>query len=126
MATGGSIESVSLAGREFAVASDADASVKLGGFENEQQSNGNSTSRLIKTRVAWAVTGLQLEVDDSNGDHDFLQERADAKRNEVFTITYADGTTRQGSGAITGELMLSTQSATAAVNFAGPGKLTRQ
>jgi hypothetical protein len=126
MGTGGSIESISIAGRSYAVAADADAQVKFGGFENEHQANGNGTARQIKTRVVWAVTGLTLDIDDDNGDHEFLQERADSKRDEVFTITYASGAVYQGTGGPTGEIQKSTQSTTAAVNFTGPGKLTKQ
>jgi hypothetical protein len=67
-AVGGSIESVSIKGRGFAVAADADASRKLGGFENENQMNGNGTTRTIKTRVGWMVSGLSLSLDDTMGD----------------------------------------------------------
>jgi len=37
---GGSIESITLGGREFAVAADAESQRKLGGWENEVQANG--------------------------------------------------------------------------------------
>jgi len=47
-ATGGSIESITMDGREFAVAADAESQRKLGGFENEVQANGNGTARIIK------------------------------------------------------------------------------
>ena len=50
---GGSIESVSVDNQLFAVAADADATMQLGGFNNEIQPNGDGTSRIIKTRVAW-------------------------------------------------------------------------
>ncbi len=43
-AVGGSIESVTLDGRTFAVAADAEAQRKLGGFENEVQANGDGTA----------------------------------------------------------------------------------
>ena len=126
MATGGSIEEVSFAGRSFAVASDAEAQVKIGGFENEVQNNGNGTARQIKNRVPWSITGLALEISHADGDLEFLQERADGKLFEVFTITLADETVYQGTAQITGELQGSTQSATATVNFQGPKKLTIQ
>lgn len=125
-ATGGSIESVTLDGRNFPVAADAEAQRKLGGFENEVQANGNGTARLIKTRVPLSIDGLTLEVDDGRGDHEFLQELSD--RNDFFpvAITYASGSTYQGSAQITGELQASSQNATAAVSLMGPGRLTRQ
>lgn len=125
-ATGGSIESVTLDGRNFPVAADAEVQRKLGGFENETQPNGNGTARLVKTRVPAMLSGVVVEVDDARGDHEFLQELSD--RNDFFpvAITYASGATYQGSLQITSELQYSSQNATAGFDMAGPGVLTRQ
>lgn len=125
-AVGGSIESITLDGREFPVAADAEAQRKLGGFENEVQANGNGTARLIKTRVPLSLDGLTVESDDDRGDNEFLQ--ALSNRNDYFpiAITYASGLTYQGSAIITGELAVSSQNATAAVSLMGPGELTKQ
>jgi hypothetical protein len=76
-AVGGSIESVSLNGRNFAVAADAEAQRKLGGFENEVMANGDGTARLIKTRVPLSLDGLTVEVDDDRGDQEFLHDLTD-------------------------------------------------
>jgi len=125
-AVGGSLESVTLAGRYFAVAADAESNRKIGGFENEVQMNGDGTARLIKTRVPFMVDGLQLDVDDFAGDHEFLQELAD--RNDFFEMsaTYASGAVWQGNGQITDELQFSNQSSTCAVSMQGTGTLTQQ
>jgi hypothetical protein len=125
-AIGGSIESVSIRGRSFAVASDADAQVKLGGFQNEVQPNGDGSARTIKTRAAWSITGLQLEIQDARGDQEFLQEIQDGLDDVSITITYASGVTRQGQGTVVDEVQYSTQNATASVSFGGPGSLTQQ
>lgn len=125
-AVGGSIESVTLRGREFAVAADAEAQRKLGGWENEVMANGNSTARLIKTRVPLSLAGLTLEVDDDRGDHEFLQDLANAPDFFPIAITYASSLTYQATAQIVGELQASSQNATAAVNLAGPGVLTKQ
>jgi len=125
-AVGGSIESVSIRGRVFAVAADAEAQRKLGGWENEVQANGNATARLIKTRVPLSIDGLTLEVDDDRGDHEFLQATSDLKDFFAIAITYASGATYQATAQITGELQASSQSATAAVSLMGPGTLTKQ
>ena len=124
-AVGGSIESVTIRGREFAVAADAEAQRKLGGFENEVQANGNGTARIIKTRVPLSLDGMTLEVDDSRGDHEFLQETANLSDFWPLAITYASGITYQGTAQIVGEMQTSSQNATAAVSFMGPGVLTR-
>lgn len=125
-AIGGSIESVTLAGREFAVAADAEANRKMGGFENEVLANGNGTARLIKTRVPMAIDGLTLVVDDARGDHEYLQ--ALSNRNDFFPvgITYVSGLTYGGTGQITGELQSSSKATTAQVSLMGPGVLSKQ
>lgn len=126
-AVGGSIESVNLDGRDFAVAADAEGQRKLGGFENEVQANGDGeTARLIKTRVPLMVEGLTLEVDNDRGDQEFLQELADAFDFFAGAVTYADGTVWQGNVAITGELKYNSANATASVSLSGPGKLVKQ
>ena len=102
-AVGGSIESITLDGRNFAVAADAEAQRKLGGFENEVQSNGDGTARLIKTRVPLSLDGLTLEIDDDRADQEFLQELTN--RNDFFpvVISYASGNDYQGTAQIVGE-----------------------
>lgn len=123
---GGSIESVNINGRTFAVAADADANRKIGGFENEVLSNGDGTARLIKTRVPFSKEGLTLSVDDDRGDQEFLQDIADSKGFVPINATYASGAVWQGSGQLTGDLVYSSQAATASVNIMGTGKLTKQ
>lgn len=125
-AVGGSIESISINGREFAVASDAEANRKLGGFENEVQANGNGTARIVKTRVPWALDGVQVEIDDSRGDQEFLQGIADGNVFVDVAISFASGLVYQGQGTITGEVQASSQNATASVSLGGPGQMTAQ
>jgi hypothetical protein len=126
MATGGSIESIAIAGREYAVPADAEYQLKLGGFENEVQANGNGTARIIKLRVPWSLTGGSVVVDDDNGDLEFLQERANSSRYEVITITYASGAIYQGTGIPTGEVQKSSQSTTVPIEFMGQGAASKQ
>lgn len=125
-AVGGSVESINLDGRLFSIAADADITVKLGGSENDVLANGDGTGRLIKTRVPFGLDGAPVVIDDSRGDHEFLQ--ALANRREFFPInaTFASGAVWQGTGQITGELSRSTQNATATVNVMGTGTLTQQ
>lgn len=125
-AIGGSLESISMAGREFAIAADAEAQRKLGGFENEVQANGNGTARIVKTRVPLSLDGLTLEVDDSRGDHEFLQDLANQNDYFVIALTYASGEVYQGTAQIVGDLQSSSQATTAAVSLMGPGVLTKQ
>ena len=123
---GGSIESMNLNGRTFAVAADADVNRKIGGFENEVLGNGDGSARLIKTRTPFSKEGITLSVDDDRGDQEFLQDLADMKGFFPINATYVSGAVWQGSGQLTGDLVYSSQSATAAVNIMGTGKLTQQ
>jgi len=125
-AVGGSIESVTLDGRSFAVAADAEANRKLGGFENEVLSNGDGTARLIKTRVPWSLDGLTVEVDDNREDQEFLQRLTSRSDYWPLSVTYASGQTYQGTAQIVGENPASSQNATAAISLMGPGKLKKQ
>lgn len=126
MATGGSIESTSIGGREFTVAGDADSSRDLGGFTIEFQPNGNGTAREIKTRKPWQLTGLTIEIDDSRGDQEYLQNIMDSGDIVAIGITYVTGETYQGQGKPSGDLQASSASATADVTLSGPQKLSRQ
>jgi len=125
-AVGGSIESITLDGREFPVAADVEAQRKLGGFENEVQANGDGTARLIKTRVPLSIDGLSIESDDDRGDHEFLQALSDRPDFFPIAITYASGLTYQGTAQLVGEMQTSSQNATASVSLMGPGILTKQ
>lgn len=127
MATpGGSVESVSLAGRLFTVAADSDGQRSLGGFQNENQMNGDGSSRPIKTRMPWVLGGLALSIDDARGDQEFLQGLADRSDYFAFAVTFVSGRVYQARGQIVDEIAMSTQSVTAPLTFSGPGKLVSQ
>lgn len=125
-AVGGSIQSFAIRGRLFAVASDAEANKKLGGFENEVQANGDGTARKVMTRVPWSIDGLQLEIQNQRADQEFLQEIADSLEYVSMEMTLADGTVYEGTGTITDEIQVSSQNATASITVGGPGKLEQQ
>ena len=125
-AIGGSIESASIRGRLFPVAGDADVGIKLGGFENEVQPNGDGSARQVKTRAAWSLDGVAFAVDHDKDDLAFLQEIADDPEYVPIAITLASGDVFHGKGTITGEVKLQTQNATAPLSLMGPGKLTKQ
>jgi len=125
-AVGGSIESLSLRGRIFAVPADTDATRKLGGWVNEVAANGNGTARIIKTREPLMIEGLEIEVDDTRADQEFLQEIADGQDFVAFAVTLASGVTYQGKCILTEAPSYSTQKSTASVSLSGPGKAEQQ
>lgn len=125
-AVGGSIESVSLNGRLFPVAADADANRSLGGFTNDVAANGDGTARILKTRVAWTIGGLSLECDDTRSDQEFLKSIADGLDFVNCTITFVSGFTYQGTAIITDKLEFSSAKSTVDVTLMGPGDLSQQ
>lgn len=126
MSVGGSIESVSIDGREFAVAADADGTRKLGGFSNEVQPNGDGSARIIKSRMAWMLGGLTVHVDDNREDQEYLQSIADRKTTVPISVTFASGLTYSGSGTIVEEIEWSSQNTTAGISLSGGGTMTKQ
>lgn len=125
-AIGGSIESVSIAGREFSVTADADVTRRLGGKQNTVSMNGDGTASVIQTPTSWALTGLVVRVDDTRGDHEYLQDLADSGELVAIGATYASGVTWQGRGTIVDELGVNNQSTSATISMNGQGKLTPQ
>lgn len=130
-AIGGSIRNISIKGRSFTVATDADGSRDTGGYSNEVQSNGDGTARKIMTRKPWMIEGLAVSVDDNRDDQKFLQDVCDGKDagDDGYydcTITLVSGITFQGRGTVNGDLKFSTQNATCEIALAGPDSLTKQ
>lgn len=123
---GGPIGELTLSGRYFSVAEDAESNRKIGGDENEVQMNGDGTARLIKTVVAWSNDGLAVSCDDDNKDQEFLQSLADRKGFFDITVGYNNGAIWQGTGQIVGEIAYSSKNATATVALVGTGKFTQQ
>lgn len=131
MAIGGSIKRISIKGRPFAVAADADANRDLGGYTVEVQSNGDLTARKIMTAKPWMADGLAVVCDHDRNDQQFLQDIADGKDagDDGFydmTITHVDDNVFQGRGTITGDIKMSTKNVTAPITLSGPDKLTKQ
>jgi len=126
MPVGGSIESVTLNGRSFSVASDADSQRELGGWKNEVQMNGDGTARLIKTRVPWSLSDIVLSIDDANGDAEALQALTNRNAFYPISVTYASGAIYQGSGQVVDDNPTASQATTAAASLKGEGELTKQ
>lgn len=117
---------VTVNSRIFRVAADADAGRDLGGFTVEVMMNGDGSARKKKTRKPWRLTGLTLEIDNTNGDLEFLQDVADGEGWVPISITMVDGFTYGGQGTVADDLEASTDNATADVTLSGPAKLEVQ
>lgn len=116
---------MSIKGRTFSVTADSDGSRDLGGFTSETQINGDGTARDIKTRKPWMIDGFNVAIDDQRGDQEFLQNDADGSAYGPIEITLASGVTYSGEGKVTGDLKMSTQSASMPLALSGQGKLEK-
>lgn len=125
-AVGGPILILTINGRPFPVAADAESNRKLGGFENEVEANGDGSARIIKTREPLMLEAVPVEIDDNRADHEYLQDQANGLNFIPIAITYASGITWQASAQLTGPLDASSKNATMPVTLKGPGLLTRQ
>ena len=125
MATGGSVESVTIDGRKFAVPADSDFARKLGGFENDVEANGDGSAREVKTRVPWSLSGGAVSIDDTRDDHEFLQNIADSNAFVTVTIAYVSGISYTGEGKMTEALEHKSMNTVMDISFKGRGKLTQ-
>ena len=124
-AIGGPLETVAIAGREFRCTADADVSRKLGGFEGEYQANGDGSARRIMTPIMWMLGGMTVEVDDDNGDQEFLESVKNSQDDVDIVATFVSGANYAGRGNINGELSYSNNSAAASFDLSGPGELKK-
>ena len=125
-AIGGPIESVVISGRRFAVAQDAGVSRDLGGFTGTIESNGDGTARKVMERRPWLIEGLTVQVDDDQGDQEFLQDVADNPSFVDCALTFVSGAIYSGSGTITDAIAFDNQKSLAEVKLSGQQKLSKQ
>lgn len=125
-AVGGSIEAISIAGREFVCPADAEANRSLGGFTADVEANGNGSARIVLTRTTWMLDGLAVEINDSNGDQEFLQDVVDSAAFVDVTISYVNQESYTGVGMLTGDMNHASKNTTMPISLKGRGKLTKQ
>lgn len=104
MAINGAMRGLSIKGRGFKVAHDGSGNKDLGGRNNELAMNGDATFRTIQTVMPGSLNDIQVEVDDSRGDHEYLQNLATEGLPVPVVATYADNISYTGDMVITGEI----------------------
>jgi len=125
MEVGGSVQEISIAARNFAVASDADVKLNLGAMKPTAHRNGNGSTRYTYERQSWSLSELEVSIDASGDQLQFLQDIANSLEPVDCTITLADDTIYQGVGRPDlGDY--STAKATISLALVGSGQLTRQ
>jgi len=122
---GGSIESLSLNGRGFAIAADSDPGRILGGSKNSIEMNGDGTFRTIAEQTPSKIAGISVQIDDDANDHEFIQDLINGAEQIDISITYYSGTTYYGQGQITEDSEYSPKSGTMELTLEG-GRLRQQ
>jgi len=123
---GGSIESITLAGRIFSVTADTKTIIQLGGFQNTVESNSDGTVRIIKIRVPMSLSGIVVQIDSLRGDNEYLQGLSNSTDFFPISLILPSGEIRQGVAQLIGELSENVDTATMTINLMGPGTLTSQ
>ncbi len=126
MTVAGSLRAMSIKGREFSAAGDADLARKLGGLENEVQPNGDGTARIIQVVVPWKVGGITLTIRDDREDQEYLQEIANSGQEVDITFTFRNNVTYQSKGTIVGEINFQSMAGTAGIECSGGGVMSKQ
>jgi hypothetical protein len=123
---GGSIKEITIDGRPFPVAADADVALKIGGKKITVASNGDGSARYLGEVGPWSLSGIDISIDHDKADIQFLQDNADAMTAVSITIELIDGTVFQGKGIVADDHDFSTAKATTGLSLMGEGKLSAQ
>lgn len=116
---GGPIESIVIAGRRFTSDGEDTGKITYPGFDNEVKPNGDGTNRLVKSRHAGKIEGLNLVIDNTRGDMEFLKDKQDSLEFLSVSATLVDGTVVSGEMQVTDAVPLDTKEMTAEVTLEG-------
>lgn len=102
----GAMRFMSIDGRTFKVAHDGSGNKVTGGRNNEVAMNGDGSFRTIQTVMPGSFSDIQVEIDASKNDQEFLQDLANAGLAVPVVTTYADNISYTGDVVLTGELQV--------------------
>lgn len=126
MSVGGSVQAISIGGNDYSVAADSDVKLKFGGIKPTTRRNGDGSTRITGEREDWSLSDIDVSVDASSGQLDYLQSVANELEFVACTITLIDGTVYQGQGIPVGDHDFSTAKSVVSLTLMGSGALTRQ
>lgn len=116
----GAWESITINGRRFTCKADDDVNYHLsGGFENEILMQGDGSMQQKKTRVPGAISGININIDDSRDDLEFIEECQNSLDFFPVTGTKVDGTVLAGNMQITDKNDVSSAENTLELSFEG-------
>jgi hypothetical protein len=115
----GDIRHCTIKGREFDPAPEASPTIMLSGYTNDAAPTGNGNMQLTAKRKLGGIDSLDLSIDDTRQDLEFLQDLADSGETVPVTLTLASGIAYNGSLAITGEIQKNTGDGKASLSMRG-------
>ena len=125
-AIGRPMETIEMNGRSFQCVGDSAGIRDLGGYTSEWQSNGNpSTGRLIMTPSGWSVSGQPVQIDDSQGDQEFVTSLKNSPNPVDFIFTYGGGIVYAGTGHIVEATEFDAMAASMSLTMRGGGELKK-
>jgi len=119
MAAYGAMRNMTIGGRGFKVSHDGSGSKQIGGSSNELQMNGDGSFRTIRSVVPGSISDVNVELNDSNGDLEYLQGLATDGTETVVVATYASNISYTGSLVIIGEVQKDEMTGLATLSFQG-------
>lgn len=126
MSNGAPPLSISCDGREFQCLGDAAGSPEQGGYDSEYASNGDpNTGRFLMTPTGWALPDQAIELNVSQNDWEYLNDKKNSGRDSDWVVTYVDAI-YGARGRMTGKLPWDPMAASATLNLAGPGKIEQK
>jgi hypothetical protein len=115
----GPIESITIAGRRFAVDGEDAGNVVLSGFKNEIKFNGDGSKRIIRSRANGSIKNLNVQITHENKDLEYLRDKQSTSDFFDVSLTYCDGTIYAGSMQFVDDITEDTQQGTAAISLEG-------
>jgi len=115
----GCIESIVIGGRRFTVDADDSCEITYNGFENEVKPNGDGSNRIVKSRHTGKIEGLNLVMDTTRDDQEFLQGLQDSCEFFDVSATEVDGTVIGGSMQLTEALTTDLKEGTCGITLEG-------
>ena len=119
MSIAGALRSFTVNGRGFKVANDGPGNKSMGGRNNEVAMNGDASFRVIQTVMPGQLGEINVEIDDSMGDQEFLQGLSDVGLPVPCVATYAANISYTGDLVLTGEIQKDETTGLATLTFQG-------
>jgi hypothetical protein len=116
----GDIRQCTISGREMDIkGEDANVNIRTSGYNNEVGINGNGTTHVTQRRKTAGFSDLQISLDDTRKDLEFLQGIIDDGDAVPVNITLASGVTYSGALVIVGDLEKATGDGTVSIEMRG-------